>query len=121
MSKYLNPPMTESELFEMSNYWGENLGLDKSLVLWIGSSSSAQCIIKVSNLPKEEKKHSIDCFAIKILDLEIIGEVNKKHITIKKLKSIFEFIKINRNLLMNMCQEKIDTIAFVKNFVKCSI
>ena len=114
MTKYLNPPMTENELLEMSNFWGENLGLDKSLVLWIGSSSSAQCRIKVSNLPKESNMHNKDCFTISIPNLEIIGNVNKEHITTKKLKSIFEFIKRNKGILLNLCEGVIDIVDFTK-------
>lgn len=123
MTKYLNLPMTENELIEMSHFWGENLGLDKSLVLWIGSSFSAQCKcrIKVSNLPKDSNMYSIDCFSITIPDLEIVGSVNKKYITTKKLKSILEFIKINEELIIELCKETIDITTFIRNIEKYNI
>jgi len=65
--------------------------------------------------------HSEDSFIITIPNLEIIGNVNKEHITTKKLKSIFEFIKINEDLLLKLCKGVIYIVDFTKRFVKCNI
>jgi hypothetical protein len=111
--------LTEQELLEMSNYRGENFGIEGNVVLWIGSVLSSQHPdgnrIKVSNLPN---KGTRDTFTITIPKLEVIGKVNTKHITTKKLNNIFEFIKLNMDLIIAFCQEDIDGYDFAQNVKK---
>ena len=114
--------LTDDELFEMSNYWGSDLGLDENIVIWIGSVLSSQHQygnrIKVSNIPGKGPGSSKDCFTITIPKLEVIGYVNKKHITSKKLNTIFGFIKLNMDLIIAYCQEEISGMEFSKNVEK---
>jgi len=120
MNEFYNPEMTAEELLEMSNYWGGSLGLDDTIVLWIGSSRGEPHgnRIKVSNIPGKSMGSSKNCFTITIPDLKIVGNVNTSHITSKKLKSIFGFIKLNEELLIDFCQENIDAIEFAKRLKK---
>lgn len=120
INELYNSSLTEEELFEMSNYWGDTLGLDENIVLWIGSAmlSKHGNRIKVSNIPGKSMGSHMDCFTITIPDLKIIGNVNKKHITNKKLNSIFNFIKLNEELIIEICEQRIDTGEFLKRLKK---
>ena len=117
---YTDQQMTEQELLEMSIFWGSDLGLDDDIVIWIGSvlSSKLGNRIKVSNIAGKGQGRSRDTFSITIPDLEIKGKVNTKHITAKKLSKIFDFIKLNMDLIIAFCQEEIDTIEFVQKVKK---
>jgi hypothetical protein len=119
LCEFNNQEMTEQELLEMSNYKGEHFGIEGNVVLWIGSVLSSQHIygnrIKVSNVPS---KGTNDLFTITIPKLEIIGNVNTKHITTKKLNKIFDFIKLNMELIIQFCQEEIDGVEFVQRIKK---
>jgi hypothetical protein len=117
---YADQQMTEQELFEMANFWGSDLGLDDNIVLWIGSCLSSKYgnRIKVSNITGKVPGSSRDTFNITIPKLEVIGQVNTKHITTKKLNKIFDFIKLNMELIIAFCQEEIDTIEFVQKVKK---
>lgn len=119
LNELYNHEMTEQELLEMSNYKGEYFGIEGNVVLWIGSVLSKQHShgnrIKVSNIPGKGTK---DLFTITIPKLEIIGTVNKKHITTKKLNKIFDFIKLNMELIIQFCQEEIDGVEFVQRIKK---
>jgi len=120
INEFHNPSMTDEELLEMSNFWGDGLGLDENIVLWIGSSLSSKHgnRIKVSNIPSKDMGTSRDCFSITVPDLNIIGDINTKHITTKKLKTIFGFIKLNEQTIIDFCEEKIDGIEFGKRLKK---
>ena len=120
INEFHNPVMTDEELLEMSNYWGNGLGLDETIVLWMGSALSSKHgnRIKVSNIPGKSMGTSKDCFTITVPNLDVIGDVNTKHITTKKLKTIFKFIKLNEEAIIEFCQEQIDTTEFNKKLKK---
>ena len=61
---------------------------------------------------------SLDCFTITIPDLNIIGSVNKKHITKAKLEKIFKFIELNMDIISEICEEKIDSVEFITRMKK---
>ena len=120
INEYLNPPMTEQELLEMSNYWQDDTGLDNTIVLYMGSTVNTPHVprIKVSNIPGKSMGNSRDSFTITVPKLIIIGNINKKHINNKKLKTIFEFIMINEQAIIDISNEIISTGEFVKSLKK---
>jgi len=119
LNEFNTQQLTEQELLEMSNYYGEHLGIEGGVVLWIGSVLSSkhnkENRIKVSNIPG---KGTNDLFTITIPKLEIIGKINTKHITSKKLNKIIEFIALNMDLIIDFCQEEIDGYEFTQNVKK---
>jgi len=110
--------MTDDELFEMANLWGESTGLD-NVVIWVGSTERTKHgpRIKVSNFP-DNMNNGDDVFSITIPDLEIKGDVNKKHITRKKLEKIFKFIEMNKDIIIDISENKIDTVSFIQRMKK---
>lgn len=114
----IDQSLTEDELFEMSNLYGNNTGLD-DIAIWVGSSLKSKHgkRIKVSNL-KTKIGSSMDCFTITIPELKVIGRVNKKHITKDKMNKIFEFINLNMQIILDICDEKIDVVEFIQNMKK---
>lgn len=110
--------LTDDELFEMTNLYGNHTGLD-DVVIWVGSSlkSNHGKRIKVSNL-KTKMGSSMDCFTITIPELKIIGRVNRKHITKDKMNKIFDFINLNMQIILDICDEKIDAVEFIQNMKK---
>lgn len=116
-SKY-SQKIDEEELLEMANLWGKHTGLD-DVVIWIGSTIKANHgkRIKVSNI-NSKIGSSLDCFTITIPELNIIGNINTKHITNKKLEKIFKFINLNIDAISDVCDEKIDTVEFISRMKK---
>ena len=114
----IDQSLTEDELFEMSNLYGNNTGLD-DIAIWVGSSLKSKHgkRIKVSNL-KTKIGSSMDCFTITTPELKVIGRVNKKHITKDKMNKIFEFINLNMQIILDICDEKIDVVEFIQNMKK---
>jgi nucleotidyltransferase/DNA polymerase involved in DNA repair len=74
-------------------------------------------IFKIS-ARKKNLGSSLDCFTITIPELEIIGKVNTKHITQYKIDKIKDFIKLNMNIIIDICDEKIDTVDFINQMKK---
>ena len=122
LNEFQNQQMTDQELFEMSNFWGSDLGLDENIVIWIGSVLSTQHNggnrIKVSNIPGKGPGKGRSTFSILIPSLETDGKVNTKHITTKKLNKIREFIKLNMDLIIAYCQEEISSKQFSDRYIK---
>ena len=118
-NEYHNPQFTDQELLEMSNYWGKNLGLDENIVIFIGPTTNTRhgARIKVSNISGKAKAND-DGFSISVPDLKISGHINTKHITSKKLNSIFEFIELNKQGIIDICNQEIDTFEFIQKIVK---
>ena len=110
--------LSDDELLEMANLYGKHTGLD-DVVIWIGSSLKSKHgrRIKVSNV-NSKIRTSLDCFTITIPYFEIIGNVNTKHITQYKMNKIKEFIKLNMNIIYDICDEKIDTVDFINKMKK---
>ncbi|MCK9416619.1 hypothetical protein M0Q97_08190 [Candidatus Dojkabacteria bacterium] len=108
----------DDELLEMSNLWGKYTGLG-DVVIWVGSTIKSQHgkRIKISNI-NSKTGSSLDCFTITIPDLNIIGRVNKKHITKAKLEKIFKFIELNMEIISDICEEKIDSVEFITRMKK---
>ena len=119
INEFNNHLMTEDELLEMTNAWGTSTGLD-DVVIWVGSAvlSNHGNRIKVSNMPSKNVGRSIGCFTITVPDLEVIGNINTKHITSKKLDKIFDFIKLNQDVIIAICQDEIDGVEFGRRIKK---
>lgn len=113
-----NQNIEDDELLEMANLWGKYTGLG-DVVIWIGSTLKSQHgkRIKVSNI-NSKIGSSLDCFTITIPDLNIIGKINKNHITNAKLDKIFKFIELNMNIISEICEEKIDSVEFINRMIK---
>jgi hypothetical protein len=105
--------ITEDELLEMSNITDEDSGI-KNVVLWIGPNPTYHGKrIKVSNIPNSFE--TTDCFTITIPDFKIIGNVNKKFITNKKIKQIIDFIELNMDSIIDYSDKKISTRKLLDN------
>jgi len=115
---YNDQSLSDDELFEMANLHGKHTGLD-DVVIWVGSSLKSKHgrRIKVSNI-NSKIGSSLDCFTITIPELETIGKVNTKHITQYKMDKIKDFIKLNMNIICDICDEKIDTVDFINQMKK---
>jgi hypothetical protein len=115
---HYNQSLTDDELFEMANLKGDKTGLD-DVVIWIGSTvrTGHGYRIKVSNLPFKTGS-SLDCFTITIPEFDIVGKRNKKHVTNDKLNRIIKFIELNMEVIIDICEEKIDTVEFIERMKK---
>jgi hypothetical protein len=113
-----NQSLSEDEMLEMASLYGKNTGLD-DVVIWVGSTLKSKHgkRIKVSNI-KSKTGSSVDCFTITIPKFEIIGNMDTKHITTQKLNKIIDFIKLNMNIICDICDEKIDTVEFISKMKK---
>ncbi|MCK9417035.1 hypothetical protein M0Q97_10285 [Candidatus Dojkabacteria bacterium] len=105
--------ISEDELLEMSNITDEDSGI-KNVVLWIEPSPTYHGKrIKVSNIPNSFE--TSDCFTITIPDFKIIGNINKKFITNKKIKQIMKFIELNIDSIIDYSDKKISTRKLLDN------
>lgn len=89
--------MTEEEILRMTPYTYKSTGLG-DIIIWIGTNSTKEKYVRISNLSYYEKKRfdGEDTFKITIPDMKIIGLVNKKLITDSVMKNIMDFIELNK-------------------------
>ena len=108
--------LTNDELLEMANATSKVTGI-KDIVLWMGPPPPNHGHrIKVSNKPN--KISNDDLFTITIPEYKIIGEVNTNFITSKKIKEIINFIELNKNLIIEYSDNKIETLDFLTQLKK---
>jgi hypothetical protein len=104
--------LDKNELFEyMSNIGFKKTGIE-NVVIWVGTKPPQHGHrIKVSNIPN--KMDVNNCFVITIPDFEIIGDFNKRLINKKTLNQIFQFIKLNIDVIIAYSNEEIDGNDFM--------
>jgi hypothetical protein len=111
-----NTNLSDKELLEMANVTSEETGID-DVVIWIGPNPQTHSYrVKVSNIPN--KISSDNLFTITIPNLNVVGIINNKFIDSKKLEKIFNFIKLNQNIIMDYSDYKISTKQLLDNLQK---
>ena len=111
-----NPPLTEQELMEMANATEKYTGI-KGVVVWLGPNPEGHWKrINVSNVPN--KFDGRDCFTITIPEYKVIGKVNTKLINSKKMKEIIDFIELNKEIIIDYSDYKIETGDMLTNLKK---
>lgn len=104
--------MIEDTIY-FSNFWCETTGLDT--IIWIGTRLNPY--IKISNTSDKTLSFE-DSFIITVPDFKIIGKVNSKYITKKKIDKIYKFIKLNETIIIQHCNDEIDDGIFISKMIK---
>jgi len=104
------------ELFEMANIHHDVHGID-DIVIWVGMANKRHGLrVKVSN--RKGKFDPTDHFNIQMPSLDYEPPKVAKWITTKHLRKIFEWIKINQDLLYDYENGEIDnTLVFLNKLV----
>lgn len=114
--KYIKEFVEYEELLEMANFTKKTTGIS-DVVIWIGPNPPGHGKrIKVSNKPNSFDFY--DTFTITIPELEIIGEVDSKFINSDTLNRIYEFIKLNMQVISEYSDRKISTEELIDRIKK---
>jgi hypothetical protein len=94
-----NSRMSYEELSDMASISDKKTGI-KDVVVWIGPNPNniRNIRVKISNLPR--RPDGKNCFEITLPSMKVIGNVNKNFITNEKMEDIFNFIKLNMNIIV---------------------
>ena len=102
------------ELFEMANIHSDIHGI-QDIVIWVGRANKQHGLrIKVSN--KKNKFDATDHFVIQMPSLDYDPRMVAKWITPQHIQLIFNWIKLNQQLLFDYENDLIDnTKVFLSN------
>jgi hypothetical protein len=117
LEQLINESVVDDNIYEMANIHPRYHGID-NVVIWVGMKNERHGLrVKVSN--KKDKFDPIDNFPIHMPSLDYPYDKVAKWITPTKMEEIFNWIKLNQQLLNDYENGLIDdTGLFLDNLVK---